>query len=55
VQFYSISENKAHLSGDFATKTLVDVDKAAVAAKILTGPVSTTGMIDDSFVAKAAK
>jgi NitT/TauT family transport system substrate-binding protein len=55
VQFYSIAENKAHLSGDFATKTLVDVDKAAVAAKILTGPVPTAGMIDDSFVVKAAK
>jgi NitT/TauT family transport system substrate-binding protein len=55
VQFYSIAENKAHLSGDFATKTLVDVDKAAVAAKILTGPVPTAGMIDDTFVVKAVK
>ena len=55
VKFYSLAENKAQLQGDFAKKTIGDVEQAAIKAGILTGPVDTGGLIDPRFVDAAAK
>ena len=55
VKFYSLAENKAQLQGDFAKKTIVDVEQAAIKAGILSGPVDTSGLIDPRFVDAAAK
>jgi NitT/TauT family transport system substrate-binding protein len=55
VQFYSLAENKDHLAGDFANKTLKDVEKAALAAKILQQDVPTDSVVDARFVEAAGK
>lgn len=55
VQFYSLAENKEHLASDFANKTLKDVEKASIAAKILQQDVPTDRVVDDRFVEAAVK
>ncbi len=55
VQFYSVSENAQHLGKDFETKTIKDVAKAALAAKILQSDTVPAAFIDSSFVEAAGK
>lgn len=54
VKFYSLAENKAALTGDFAKKTFVDVQDAAKKAGLLKEDVSADKIIDADFV-KAAE
>jgi NitT/TauT family transport system substrate-binding protein len=54
VRYYSLSENKSALTGDYATKTFADVETAAKSAKLLQGDVTAEQMIDPDFV-KAAQ
>lgn len=55
VVFYSLAENKAELSGNFATKVIPEVHKAARAAGILQQDVDLTTAIDSRFVDAASK
>jgi NitT/TauT family transport system substrate-binding protein len=50
VVYYSAAENKAELSGNFATKVIPEVHKAARAAGILQQDVDLTTAIDARFV-----
>nr|WP_284310615.1 ABC transporter substrate-binding protein [Labrys miyagiensis] len=54
VRYYSLTENKTALTGDFTTKTFADVEAAAKNAKLLQADVTPEQMIDPSFV-KAAE
>ncbi|HTI01346.1 MAG TPA: ABC transporter substrate-binding protein [Acidisoma sp.] len=53
VRYYSVSENKAALTGDFAHKTFLDVKQAAKNAGLPTDGVSADTLIDPSFVQSA--
>lgn len=54
VQYYSVPENKAHLTNDFEKRTALDVEKAAMKANILTSKVDIGSLIDPRFVDAAA-
>lgn len=54
VRYYSLGDNKAELTGQFTTKTFVDVQAAAKKANLLQADVTPQQMIDGSFV-KAAE
>ncbi len=53
VRYYSLPENKQALTGDFMTKTFVDVEQAAKNAGLLTKSVSAQSLVDPRFVAAA--
>jgi NitT/TauT family transport system substrate-binding protein len=53
VRYYSLEENKTALSGDFATKTFLDVEQAAKNAGLPIEGVSAKSLIDPSFVQAA--
>jgi NitT/TauT family transport system substrate-binding protein len=53
VRYYSLSENKTALTGDFAHKTFLDVKQAAKNAGLPTDGVSADKLIDASFVQSA--
>jgi NitT/TauT family transport system substrate-binding protein len=55
VIYYSIAENKTELAGNFATKVVPEVHKAARTAGILQKDVDLTTAIDTRFVDAAAK
>ena len=54
VKYFSLDENKSALTGDFSTKTFVDVEAAAKKAGLLQADVTPEQMIDADFI-KAAK
>lgn len=54
VRYYSLGDNKAELTNQFATKTFADVEAAAKKANLLQADVTPQQMIDGSFV-KAAE
>ncbi|HVW91580.1 MAG TPA: ABC transporter substrate-binding protein [Devosia sp.] len=53
VKYYSLDENKTALTGDFSTKTFLDVEAAAKKAGLLQSDVTAQQMIDPDFVAAA--
>ena len=55
VTYYSLAENKAELAGNFSSKVIPEVHKAARAAGILQKDVDLTTAIDARFVDAASK
>lgn len=55
VTYYSMAENEAQLTGDFTTKTIADVKKAAEGAGLLQGEIDAPGMIEPRFVDAVTK
>ena len=55
VVYYSLAENKTELGGNFSTKVIPEVHKAARAAGILQQDVDLTTAIDARFVDAASK
>jgi NitT/TauT family transport system substrate-binding protein len=55
VVYYSLAENKSELGGNFSSKVIPEVHKAARAAGILQKDVDLTTAIDARFVDAAAK
>lgn len=53
VKYYSLEENKQSFDGDFRTRTLDDVLKAAKKAGLVTKDVTASEMLDPRFVAAA--
>jgi len=55
VVYYSLAENKTELSGNFTTKVIPEVHKAARTAGILKKDVDLSSAIDPRFVDAATK
>jgi NitT/TauT family transport system substrate-binding protein len=55
VTYYSLAENKTHLSGDFLTKVVPEVKAAATKAGLITKDVDLAKLIDGRFVDAATK
>ncbi len=53
VRYYSLEKNNKALTGEFSTKTFVDVEAAAKNAKLLKVDVTPAQMIDAAFVQTA--
>ncbi|MDQ0467875.1 ABC transporter substrate-binding protein [Labrys wisconsinensis] len=55
VTYYSLAENRTHLSGDFLAKVVPEVKAAATKAGLLTKDVDVAKLIDGRFVDAASK
>lgn len=55
VVFYSVAENKQHLTSDFRDKVAVDVQRAAIHAKFYDKEVDLKQLVDGDFVDAASK
>jgi NitT/TauT family transport system substrate-binding protein len=55
VQYYSVAEANKAFAGDFASKTFVDVLKAAKQAKLVEKDIAADAIIVPAFVAAASK
>jgi len=52
VKFFSLTDNATELGGSYKTSIMPEVEKAAIAAKLLTGDVDLNKAIDTQFVTK---
>jgi NitT/TauT family transport system substrate-binding protein len=55
VTYYSLAENKTHLSGDFIQKVVPEVKAAAMKAGLITKDVDLARLIDPRFIDAATK
>jgi NitT/TauT family transport system substrate-binding protein len=52
VKYFSLADNATELGGNYKTSILPEVEKAAIAAKLLTGTLDLNKYIDTQFVTK---